>query len=174
MALLQVCFGGRIAEEMFCDDISSGAQSDIQMASKLVRKMITQWGMSEKLGPISFGEREEQIFLGREIQQHQDYSEETAQAIDGEVKVIIDECYDRATEILEKHMDILHSVAQALLERETLDREEIELLLKAEELPPIRKRRPAETVKEEKPVETPEEQPRTEFPKQPYPRPDTT
>ncbi len=166
--------GGRVAEQLVLKRMGSGAQSDIQMASKLVRKMVTQWGMSEKLGPISFGEREEQIFLGREIQQHQDYSEQTAQVIDEEVKTIIDECYARAKDVLEKHMDVLHSVAQALLERETLDREEIELLLKAEKLPPIRRRRPTETVKEETPVETPEERPRTDFPKQPYPRPDTT
>jgi cell division protease FtsH len=167
--------GGRVAEQLVLKRMGSGAQSDIQMASKLVRKMVTQWGMSERLGPISFGEREEQIFLGREIQQHQDYSEETAQAIDEEVKAIIDDCYTRAKEILEKHMDILHIMAKALLERETLDREEIELLLKGEELPPIRRRRPTETVQEEeKPAEAPEEKPRTEFPKQPYPRPDTT
>jgi cell division protease FtsH len=168
--------GGRVAEQLVLKRMGSGAQSDIQMASKLVRKMVTQWGMSERLGPISFGEREEQIFLGREIQQHQDYSEETAQAIDEEVKAIIDECYARAKDILDKNMDILHAVAEALLERETLDGQEIELLLKGEELPPLRKRRAPKKVEEEKAVEALDEKPdtRTEFPKQPYPRPDTT
>jgi cell division protease FtsH len=170
--------GGRVAEELVLKRMGSGAQSDIQMASKLVRKMVTQWGMSKKLGPISFGEREEQIFLGREIQQHQDYSEETAQVIDEEVKRITEACYDRAKEVLEKHIDILHAMAEALLERETLDREEIELLLKRESLPPhrVRRRREPEKVEEKKVVEA-EGEPsdtRTEFPKQPFPRPDTT
>jgi cell division protease FtsH len=165
--------GGRVAEQLVLKRMGSGAQSDIQMASKLVRKMVTQWGMSERLGPISFGEREEQIFLGREIQQHQDYSEETAQAIDEEVKRIVDDCYARAKEILEKDIDILHAMAKALLERETLDREEIELLLKREELPPLRKRQAPERVKKEVSSEAPEE-PRPDFPKQPFPRPDTT
>ena len=167
--------GGRVAEELVLKRMGSGAQSDIQQASKLVRRMITQWGMSERLGPISFGEREEQIFLGREIQQHQDYSEETARAIDEEVKRIIDECYKRAKEILDKDLDILHAMAKALLERETLDREEIALLLKRDELPPIRKRQtPVETkpIVDAQPEEASDTRP--EFPKQPFPRPDTT
>lgn len=168
--------GGRVAEQLILNRMGSGAQSDIQIASKLVRRMVTQWGMSDRLGPISFGEREEQIFLGREIQQHQDYSEETARVIDEEVKRIISECYDRAKEIIEKNLDILHTMAQALLERETLDREEIELLLRHEALPPVR-RRHAPAVAPEKKAVTPLQaapEPRPEFPKQPLPRPDTT
>ncbi|MDH3216977.1 MAG: ATP-dependent zinc metalloprotease FtsH [Candidatus Krumholzibacteria bacterium] len=169
--------GGRVAEQLVLKRMGSGAQSDIQVASKLVRKMVTQWGMSERLGPISFGEREEQIFLGREIQQHQDYSEETARAIDEEVTRIVTECYDRAKEILEKNIDILHSMAQALLERETLDREEIELLLQHEVLPPIRKRRAPTPVEQEKVASSQDEpdESRAEFPNkpQPFPRPDT-
>jgi cell division protease FtsH len=167
--------GGRVAEQLVLKRMGSGAQSDIQMASKLVRKMVTQWGMSEKLGPISFGEREEQIFLGREIQQHQDYSEETAQVIDEEVKRIISECYERAKKILEDDIDILHAMAKALLERETLDREEIELLLKRQPLPPFRRRH---AVPEEKPATEEKESKATEkqrpdFPHSPLPRPDT-
>ena len=139
--------------------------------------MITQWGMSEKLGPISFGEREEQIFLGREIQQHQDYSEKTAQAIDEEVKSMIMACYDRAHEILQNNEDILHSMAEALLERETLDKEEIDLLLARKPLPETR-RTSHETSADDKEKEVAPEEPadsRPEFPggTQPFPRPDT-
>jgi cell division protease FtsH len=165
--------GGRVAEQVVLKRMGSGAQSDIQMASKLVRKMVTQWGMSEKLGPISFGEREEQIFLGREIQQHQDYSEETAQVIDEEVTRIISECYDRAKKILEDNLDILHSMAKALLERETLGREEIELLLKRESLPPFRKRHTTAQKEEPAAEKTEPQQARSEFPGTPVPRPDT-
>ena len=129
--------GGRVAEELVLDRMGSGAHQDIQMASKLARKMVMQWGMSEKLGPISFGEREEQIFLGREIHQHMDYSEKTAQEIDDEVKTLIDKMYGRAKEILEAKIDGLHAMAAALLERETLDAEDIKVLLEGGSLEPL-------------------------------------
>jgi cell division protease FtsH len=169
--------GGRVAEQLVLNRMGSGAQADIDMASKLVRKMVTQWGMSERLGPISFGEREEQIFLGREIQQHQDYSEKTAEQIDEEVKEIITQCYERAKKILEDKIDILHKMAHSLLEREMLDREDINLLLKGEELPPVKKRHAA--AQTEKPAATEPEktsEARTQFPAkpQPLPHPDTT
>ena len=135
--------GGRVAEQLILNRMGSGAQQDIEMASKLVRKMVMRWGMSKELGPISFGEREEQIFLGREIAQHQDYSESTAQAIDEEVKRIVIESYDRAKKILEENIDKLHTVASALLERETLDRTEIETLLAGKPLPPRKTPAPA-------------------------------
>jgi cell division protease FtsH len=132
--------GGRVAEELVLKRMGSGASQDIQMASKLVRRMVMQWGMSESLGPISFGEREEQIFLGREIHQHTDYSEKTAQEIDAEVKRMIDQAYDRARAILEKRIDVLHAMATALLERETLDAAEIKVLLAGGTLEPLRTR----------------------------------
>jgi cell division protease FtsH len=168
--------GGRVAEQVVLKRMGSGAQSDIEMASKLVRKMVTRWGMSEKLGPISFGEREEAIFLGREIQQHQDYSEKTAQSIDEEVKLIVTHCYERAKQILDEHIDILHAMAQALLERETLDREEIQILLRREALPPLKRK--AAPVRAEEKVAAPEKKPaesRADFPgkPQPFPRPNT-
>ena len=168
--------GGRVAEQLVLNRMGSGAQADIDMASKIVRKMVTQWGMSDKLGPISFGERDEQIFLGREIQQHQDYSEKTAEEIDGEVKRIVTECYNRAHSILEDKIDILHKVAQALLERETLDHDEIQMLLKGEELPPFKKKHAA--VKPDQPPAVEKEkasEARTQFPgkPQPLPRPNT-
>jgi cell division protease FtsH len=171
---ITLTLGGRVAEHLVLNRMGSTAQSDIDSASKLVRRMVTQWGMSEVLGPISFGERDEQIFLGREIQQHQDYSEKTAQTIDEEVKRIITECYDRARSILEGNIEILHRMASALLERETLDREEIQLLLKGDELPPVRKRSTARP--EQQPAAGKTIEARTPFPgkPQPLPRPETS
>ena len=129
--------GGRVAEEMVLNRMGSGAQSDIQMVSKLVRKMVTQWGMSPKIGPIAFGERDEQVFLGRDITQTPEYSEKTAQEIDDEVKRIVDESYARAKKILEDRIDILHRIANALLERETLDAAEIKVILAGGTLEPL-------------------------------------
>jgi cell division protease FtsH len=165
--------GGRVAEQLVLRRKGSGAQQDIVMASKLVRKMVCQWGMSEKLGPISFGEREEQIFLGREIAQHQDYSENTARTIDEEVHRIIHECYDRAKGLLENKMDQLHAVANALLERETLDRVEIELLLAGKELPTKRLARQKDEPKvtEKQPAAETDELPRKA---PPFAEPDTS
>jgi cell division protease FtsH len=129
--------GGRVAEELVLQRMGSGAQSDIQMVSKLVRKMVMQWGMSAKIGPIAFGERDEQVFLGRDITQTPEYSEKTAQEIDEEVKRIVDESYGRAKRILEERIDILHRMANALLERETLDAEEIKVILAGGTLEPL-------------------------------------
>ncbi|NIM20655.1 MAG: ATP-dependent zinc metalloprotease FtsH [Candidatus Latescibacteria bacterium] len=168
--------GGRVAEQLILNRMGSGAQQDIEMATKLVRKMVMRWGMSSNLGPISFGEREEQIFLGREIAQHQDYSETTAQAIDEEVSRIITECYDRAKKILEENMDQLHAVADALLERETLDREEIDILLKGGELPPLKIKSADKEHPGEKPKDAATEADKDALPKKPPPfaEPDTS
>jgi cell division protease FtsH len=134
---LTQALGGRVAEELVLNRMGSGASSDIQMVSKLVRRMVTQWGMSERLGPIAFGERDEQVFLGRDIVQHTEYSDRTAQMIDDEVKRIVDEAYLRAKKILEDRIDILHRMANALLERETLDAPEIKIILEGGVLPPL-------------------------------------
>ena len=134
---LTQALGGRVAEELVLNRMGSGASSDIQMVSKLVRRMVTQWGMSERLGPIAFGERDEQVFLGRDIVQHTEYSDRTAQLIDDEVKRIVDEAYLRAKKILEDRIDILHRMANALLERETLDAQEIKIILEGGVLPPV-------------------------------------
>jgi len=133
--------GGRVAEELVIGRIGSGAYGDIKSSTSIARKMVTQWGMSDKLGPIAFGNRDEQIFLGREISTRQDYSEKTAQDIDAEVSRIINECHDRAKGILTEHIEELHAVAAALLERETLDAEEVKILLSGGDLPPIVKER---------------------------------
>jgi len=136
---ITLLLGGRVAEELVLHRIGSGAYNDIKEASKLARKMVTQWGMSEKLGPIAYGDHDEQIFLGKEIAVRKDYSEETAREIDEEVKRIVHDCFMRAKKILTDHMDQLQKVADALLEREVLTGEDIKILLNNGTLPPLKK-----------------------------------
>src|ERR1700740_1056236 len=131
---LSVLMGGRVAEEMFLHHITTGAGNDIERATEIARQMVCEWGMSP-LGPLTFGKKEEAIFLGREIAQHRDYSEDTAIKIDVEVRNIINSGYARATNILETHRDALERVAQALLEREVLDAVELKLLMDGKPLP---------------------------------------
>jgi len=134
---LATAFGGRVAEEIFLNQMSTGAGSDIESATDLARRMVCEYGMS-RLGPLTFGKKEEQIFLGREIAQHRDFSEETARQIDQEVRRLIDEAYQSAHSILEANPDAMHRISAALLERETIDAEELRLLLEGKELPPLR------------------------------------
>ncbi len=135
MATIQVLMGGRVAEEITMDRMTTGAGNDFERATEMARKMVTEWGMSEKMGPLTFGKQEEQIFLGREISQHRDYSEDTAVAIDSEVKRIITECYDAATKLLTEKREALERVAEALLEREVIDADEVAMLIRGEKLP---------------------------------------
>jgi cell division protease FtsH len=128
--------GGRIAEEIFMQHMTTGAGNDIERATDLARKMVCEWGMSE-LGPLSFGKKEEQIFLGREIAQHRDYSEATAILIDEEVRRIVGEAYTRARKIIEERSDALVRVAETLLEREVLDGDEIRALIAGKTLAPM-------------------------------------
>lgn len=137
-ALLAYIMGGRIAEKLVTGEFSTGAGNDIERATELARKMVCEWGMSEKLGPVSFGKKTEEIFLGREIVQHRDYSEQTAILIDQEIKRIIQEVSDRAEKLIREHEDALHRLANALLERETLDAEEIDLILAGKPLPKLK------------------------------------
>jgi cell division protease FtsH len=134
---LATAYGGRVAEEIFLSQMSTGAGSDIESATDLARRMVCEYGMS-RLGPLTFGKKEEQIFLGREIAQHRDFSEETARQIDLEVRRLIDEAYQSAHNIVETHADAMHRIAAALLERETIDAEEVRLLIEGKELPPMR------------------------------------
>jgi len=134
---LATAYGGRVAEEIFLTQMSTGAASDIESATDLARRMVCEYGMS-RLGPLTFGKKEEQIFLGREIAQHRDFSEETARQIDLEVRRLIDEAYQSAHVILEANQPAMHRIAAALLERETIDAEEVKLLIEGKELPPIR------------------------------------
>lgn len=129
MALLEVCFGGRIAEELFCDDISSGAQSDIQQATNITRQMVLTWGMSDKLGPIRYGPDlgiNEAVYMGAP---EKEYSEKTAEAIDNEVRKITDEAYTIAKELIQANKEKLSNIAAALLKYETLDANEVTLIL---------------------------------------------
>jgi cell division protease FtsH len=132
---LAILMGGRIAEEIYLNQMTTGAGNDIERATEMARKMVCEWGMSE-LGPLSFGKKEEQIFLGREISQHRDYSEETAIRIDEEVKRIISNAYNRARAIIESHSNELVKVAEMLLEREVLDGGEVRMIIGGGELPP--------------------------------------
>ena len=131
---LAIMMGGRVAEELFLNTMTTGAGNDIEQASDLARKMVCEFGMST-LGPITFGKKEEQIFLGREISQHRDFSEETAQKIDEEVRRFVDEGYKSAVNILQTNRNSLEKIAMALLEREVLDANEIQMIIEGKELP---------------------------------------
>jgi cell division protease FtsH len=131
---LAILLGGRIAEEITSGSITTGAGNDLERATDLARKMVCEWGMSDAMGPLTFGKKEEQIFLGREISQHQDYSEDTALKIDGEVKRFVMEAYGRATELLSEHKQALMAIADALLAREVLDADQVRKLANGEKL----------------------------------------
>ncbi len=132
--MLAVLMGGRTAEEIFLGHITTGAGNDIERATDIARNMVCEWGMSQ-LGPLAFGKKEEAIFLGREIAQHRDFSEDTALQIDKEVKRIVNDAYQKAHSILETNRDTLDRVAQALLEREVLDANEVKMLMEGKTLP---------------------------------------
>ena len=133
-AQLAVLMGGRAAEEIFLHHITTGAGNDIERATEIARQMVCEWGMSV-LGPLTFGKKEEAIFLGREIAQHRDYSEDTAIKIDGEVRSIVTTGYSKARNILETQKELLERIAQALLDREVLDAVELKLLMAGQPLP---------------------------------------
>jgi cell division protease FtsH len=135
---LAMFFGGRVAEEIVfgADKVTTGAGNDIERATALARRMVTQFGMSELIGPLAVGDKEQEIFLGREFAQRREISERTAQMVDDEVKRLVDEAYARATTIILEHRELLDRIADALLERETIDREDLDRLVKNLPLPP--------------------------------------
>ncbi len=135
-ARLAILMGGRIAEELFLSSITTGAGNDIEQATAMARQMVCEWGMCS-LGPLTFGKKEEQIFLGREIAQHRDYSEATAIRIDAEVSNLVKTAYEQAKEIITEHSKVLVRIAEALLEREVLDGKEIQALLDNRSLPAL-------------------------------------
>ena len=134
---LAILMGGRAAEEIIFDQPTTGAGNDIERATELARKMVCEWGMSESMGPLAFGRKEEAIFLGKEFSRHQDYSEETAKQIDAEIKRLVTTNYSRAKTILNENMNFLQGLAEALLEYETLTAGQIDKILAGEKLPPL-------------------------------------
>ena len=118
--------GGRVAEALVLNDISTGASNDIQRASQMARRMVTEYGMSENIGPVTFGGKYEEIFLGRDWGTYRNYSEKVASLIDKETKLIVLEAYERAERLLKENINKLHKVAETLLEKEKLDMEEFE------------------------------------------------
>ncbi len=136
---LKMLFGGRVAEEMMFGDgkITTGAGNDIERATDLARRMVTQFGMSPAVGAMAVGDREQEVFLGRDLSQRREVSEKTAELVDGEIKRILDESYAATHTVLEENRELLESIAEALLERETLDSEDIKLLEEGEELPEL-------------------------------------
>lgn len=131
---LVTLLGGRVAEALVLEDISTGAQNDIERATKIARAMVTHYGMNEKLGPMTYGTDQEEVFVGRDLGRSKDYSEEVAAVIDAEMRKLIDNAYHRAEKLLSENLDILERIADALLEKETLDAKEFEALFLGEEL----------------------------------------
>ncbi len=137
IAMITYALGGRAAEEIIYHEISTGAGNDIERATELARKMVCEWGMSEKLGPLNYGSKQQEVFLGRDFGRMRDYSEETAVAIDSEVRHIVITCMQEAKRILTENIDILHRLAKTLVERETLDNVEIDKVIAGETLAPV-------------------------------------
>ena len=137
-ARLVMAYGGRVAEELIFgrDRVTTGAASDIQMATQIARKYVTQWGLSDAIGPVLIGDNEQEVFLGNQIMSRREVSEQTHQLVDAEVKRVIDSAYALATRVLSENIELLHIVSAQLLERETLTREDIEVLRRGERLPP--------------------------------------
>jgi len=129
---IKICLGGYVAEKLIYNWTTTGTQNDLQQAAKLARKMVCEWGMSDALGPVAFGQEDEPIFIGREIAQHKEYSEATSQAIDKEVTRIITDCYKETERILSENRDKLELLAETLFTQETLDDSEIRELLHLE------------------------------------------
>jgi cell division protease FtsH len=138
-AMIAYALGGRAAEKIVFNNFTTGAGNDIEKATNIARKMVCEWGMSEKLGPLAYGKNEEELFLGREVTKHQDYSEKTAQDIDEEVRNIVNSALVRAEKILTDNIEELHKLSEELLEREILDADEIHKILKGEQLPPVKR-----------------------------------
>jgi len=138
-AMIAYAMGGRAAEKLVFNEYTTGASNDIERATSLARKMVCEFGMSERLGPVTYGNKEEEVFLGKELHQHKNYSEETQIIIDEEIKKIIQSCMDKAISILSNNIDTLHKLANVLLEREILDSDEIDRIMRGETLPPLEK-----------------------------------
>jgi cell division protease FtsH len=146
-AMIAYAMGGRAAEKLVFNEYTTGASSDIERATSIARKMVCEYGMSEKLGPIAYGNKQEEVFLGKELHEHKNYSETTQILIDEEVKKVVEKGMNRAEKILKDNIDFMHKLAEVLLEREILDADEIEMVLKGKELPPVEKNNNGEAQK---------------------------
>ena len=135
---LATLYGGRVAEELIfgSDKVTTGASNDIERATKMARNMVTKWGLSEELGPITYAEEEEEVFLGRSVSQHKNVSDDTARKIDEVVRTILDKAYARTTKILTENLDKLHAMAEALMQYETIDAPQIDAIMEGREPPP--------------------------------------
>jgi cell division protease FtsH len=133
---ISVLLGGRAAEELVLNDYTTGAGNDLERATELARKMVCEWGMSERLGPLTYGHKEEAIFLGKELARHRDYSDATARLIDQEIRRIVEDTYERTLQLIRENVEILHRLAGELLHREVLDGKELDAIVKGEALPP--------------------------------------
>ncbi|MDD5361529.1 MAG: ATP-dependent zinc metalloprotease FtsH [Ignavibacteria bacterium] len=138
-AMITYAMGGRAAEKLVFNEYTTGASNDIERATSIARRMVCEFGMSEKLGPITYGNKQEEVFLGKELHEHKNYSETTQILIDDEIKKIVNAGMDRAMRILVEHLDVLHRLSDVLLEREILDAEEIDKVIRGETLPPVEK-----------------------------------
>ena len=134
---MAVLMGGRVAEQAVLNQLTTGASNDIERATKTAHNMVCLWGMSDKLGPLSYGDSQEQVFLGKELIHNKDYGEETSRLIDIEVRHFVDVALETATQVVKDNRDVLESIAQALLDRETITGADIDLLMKGEPLPPM-------------------------------------
>jgi len=134
---MAVLMGGRVAEEVVLNQLTTGASNDIERATKTAHNMVCMWGMSDKLGPMSFGDNQEQVFLGRELIHNKNFGEETAKLIDSEVRRFVEEAHEKATNLVKENREVLDSIAMALLERETISGHDIDLLMEGKELPPM-------------------------------------
>jgi cell division protease FtsH len=178
---ISVLLSGRVSEELTFSDVTSGAANDLDRSTKTARQMVTELGMSDRLGLVKLGRKHEEIFLGRDISEDRDYSEEVAYAIDQEVKLIVDACYAKAKEILTENKELLDKIAGILLERETLDGKEFDALMNGEELPPLKEKDSSQestasepqaeadesTIEEEKPKKTKRTRKKSEPPDNP-------
>lgn len=153
-AMITYAMGGRAAEKLVFNEYTTGASNDIERATSLARKMVCEYGMSERLGPIAYGNKQEEVFLGKELHEHKNYSETTQIIIDEEIKKVVQSCMDRALKILSEHLSELHRLSNVLLEREILDAEEIDKVIKGEELPPMKKEEDATIISEKKSDQT--------------------
>jgi len=151
-AMITYALGGRAAERLIFKEMTTGAGNDIERATELARKMVCEWGMSDKMGPLAYGARDEEIFLGRQITRNRNYSEDTAISIDEEIKKIVTTGMKRAEKILNDNIDTLHRLAAALLDREILDSGEIDAIIRGEQLPPLEKRKNGESGQAKQPA----------------------